>query len=141
VSGGTVCRWPALIGGGWSSFAVAGGGWKRGEGNRLGERERVAGENEKMKAKENAPPSDPNMPCDSKQSPAKLKSPLPPRPPSSNPLKRKLSMETVPENSVPGGSDSGVKVSVLVNPRVLVSFRFSIIFLPTKKSGSCVFGY
>ncbi|XP_062164877.1 kinesin-like protein KIN-12B isoform X2 [Alnus glutinosa] len=67
-------------------------------------------------AKENAPPTDPNMPCDSKQSPAKLKSPLPPRPPSSNPLKRKLIMETVPENSVPGGSDSGVKVIVRMRP-------------------------
>ncbi|KAB1213491.1 Kinesin-like protein KIN12B [Morella rubra] len=68
-------------------------------------------------AKENAPPSDPNLlPCDSKQSPAKLKSPLPPRPPSSNPLKRKLSMETVPENSVPGVSDSGVKVIIRMRP-------------------------
>ncbi|KAE8022910.1 hypothetical protein FH972_008671 [Carpinus fangiana] len=62
--------------------------------------------------KENAPPSDPNLPHDSKQSPAKFKSPLPPRPPSSNPLKRKLIMETVPENSVPGGSDSGVKQDI-----------------------------
>ncbi|KAJ6878006.1 hypothetical protein NC651_030678 [Populus alba x Populus x berolinensis] len=38
--------------------------------------------------------------------PAKLKSPLPPRHPSSNPLKRKLSVETFPENSL---SDFGVK--------------------------------
>ncbi|KAA0064982.1 Kinesin-like protein KIN12B [Cucumis melo var. makuwa] len=37
---------------------------------------------------------------DSKPSPARSKSPLPPRPPSSNPLKRKLSMETVPEDSL-----------------------------------------
>ncbi|KAF5452087.1 hypothetical protein F2P56_027121 [Juglans regia] len=49
-----------------------------------------------ISAKENALPPDPNfMQCDSKQSPAKFKSPLPPRPPSSNPLKRKLIMETV----------------------------------------------
>jgi kinesin family protein 15 len=85
-------------------------------------------------AKENAPPSDPNsMNYDSKQSPAtavKLKSQLPPRPPSSNPLKRKLIMETVPENSVPGASDSGVQVFLLVNPRV-----------ETRGSGSCVLGY
>ncbi|KAG7995310.1 hypothetical protein I3843_01G102900 [Carya illinoinensis] len=68
-------------------------------------------------AKENAPPSDPNViQCDPKQSPAKLKSPLPPRPPSSNPLKRKLSMETLPENSVLGPSDSGVKVVVRMRP-------------------------
>ncbi|XP_022979663.1 kinesin-like protein KIN-12B isoform X1 [Cucurbita maxima] len=68
-------------------------------------------------SKENAPPSDPNsMVLDPKPSPAKLKSPLPPRPPSSNPLKRKLSMETVPENSIPGLSDSGVKVVVRMRP-------------------------
>ncbi|XP_035539114.1 kinesin-like protein KIN-12B [Juglans regia] len=70
-----------------------------------------------ISAKENALPPDPNfMQCDSKQSPAKFKSPLPPRPPSSNPLKRKLIMETVPEISVPGASDSGVKVIVRVRP-------------------------
>ncbi|GMY26993.1 isoform 2 of heparan-alpha-glucosaminide n-acetyltransferase [Fagus crenata] len=61
-------------------------------------------------AKENVPPFDPNsMAYDSKQSPAtavKLKSQLPLRPPSLNPLNRKLIMETVPENSVPGASDS-----------------------------------
>jgi hypothetical protein len=72
-------------------------------------------------AKENAPPSDPNsMAYDSKQSQAtaaKLKSQLPPRPLSSNPLKRKLIMETVPENSVPGASDSGVQVFLFVKPR------------------------
>ncbi|KAI4344893.1 hypothetical protein L6164_012075 [Bauhinia variegata] len=72
-------------------------------------------------SKENDPPSDPNaMPCDSKPSPAtaaKLKSPLPPRPPSSNPLKRKLSMEAVAaDNVVPGISDSGVKVVVRMRP-------------------------
>ncbi|KAF7837065.1 kinesin-like protein KIN-12B [Senna tora] len=70
--------------------------------------------------KENDPPSDPNvLPLDSKPSPAsaaKLKSPLPPRPPSSNPLKRKLSMDTPHENSVPGISDSGVKVVVRMRP-------------------------
>ncbi|KAF2325742.1 hypothetical protein GH714_034749 [Hevea brasiliensis] len=42
-----------------------------------------------------------------------MKNPLPPRPPSSNPLKRKLSMETVPENALP---DSGVKVIVRMRP-------------------------
>ncbi|KAI4317414.1 hypothetical protein L6164_025283 [Bauhinia variegata] len=72
-------------------------------------------------SKENDPPSDPNaMPSDSKPSPAtaaKLKSPLPPRPPSSNPLKRKLNMEAVTaDNSVPGISDSGVKVVVRMRP-------------------------
>ncbi|KAG6664010.1 kinesin-like protein KIN-12B [Carya illinoinensis] len=70
-----------------------------------------------ISAKENALPPDPNfIQCDSKQSPANFKSPLPPRPPSSNPLKRKLIMETVPENSVPGASDSGVKVIVRMRP-------------------------
>ncbi|GMY36119.1 kinesin-like protein KIN-12B [Fagus crenata] len=52
------------------------------------------------------------MAYDSKQSPAtaaKLKSQLPSRPPSSNPLNRKLIMETVPENSICGASDSGVQ--------------------------------
>ncbi|KAF9669495.1 hypothetical protein SADUNF_Sadunf14G0113400 [Salix dunnii] len=65
-------------------------------------------------SKENAPPPDPNsITPDLKPSPstasAKLKSPLPPRPPSSNPLKRKLSTENIPENSV---SDSGVKLDM-----------------------------
>ncbi|KAG2721022.1 hypothetical protein I3843_02G049200 [Carya illinoinensis] len=70
-----------------------------------------------ISAKENALPPDPNfIQCDSKQSPANFKSPLPPRPPSSNPLKRKLIMETVPENSVPVASDSGVKVIVRMRP-------------------------
>ncbi|CAH8362950.1 unnamed protein product [Eruca vesicaria subsp. sativa] len=65
-------------------------------------------------AKENAPPPDPNsLPPDYKSSPAKLKYPLPPRPPSSNPLKRKLIAETASENGV---SDSGVKVIVRVKP-------------------------
>ncbi|KAJ6859643.1 hypothetical protein NC651_036052 [Populus alba x Populus x berolinensis] len=69
-------------------------------------------------SKENAPPPDPNsITSDLKHLPspasAKLKSPLPPRPPSSNPLKRKLSMETSPENSL---SDSGVKVIVRMRP-------------------------
>ncbi|XP_004296958.1 PREDICTED: kinesin-like protein KIN12B-like [Fragaria vesca subsp. vesca] len=64
-------------------------------------------------SKENAPPpSDLNYTAlDSKPSPAaKLKSPLPPRPPPSNPLKRKLEM--VPENSVHGTSDSGVQLDI-----------------------------
>ncbi|KAM5569738.1 kinesin-like protein KIN-12B [Rosa sericea] len=68
-------------------------------------------------SKENAPPSsDLNYAAlDSKPSPAaKLKSPLPPRPPPSNPLKRKLEM--LPENSVHGASDSGVQVIVRMRP-------------------------
>ncbi|XP_050371998.1 kinesin-like protein KIN-12B [Argentina anserina] len=68
-------------------------------------------------SKENAPPpSDLNYTTfDSKPSPAaKMKSPLPPRPPTSNPLKRKLEM--VPENSVHGSSDSGVQVIVRMRP-------------------------
>ncbi|KAM1743679.1 hypothetical protein ACFX12_013553 [Malus domestica] len=69
-------------------------------------------------SKENAPPSDPNsMISDSKPSPAaKLKGPLPPRPPSSNPLKRKLSVDSQTENSGPGTSDSGVQVVVRMRP-------------------------
>ncbi|KAJ0235741.1 Kinesin-like protein KIN-12B [Hirschfeldia incana] len=67
-------------------------------------------------AKENAPPPDLNsLPPDYKSSPAKMKCPLPPRPPSANPLKRKLIAES--ENGVAGGvSDSGVKVIVRVKP-------------------------
>lgn len=62
-------------------------------------------------AKENAPPPDPNsLPPDYRSSPAKLKSPLPPRPPSANPLKRKLIAEAASDNGVAGVSDSGVKV-------------------------------
>ncbi|XP_022761807.1 kinesin-like protein KIN-12B [Durio zibethinus] len=68
-------------------------------------------------SKENAPPLDPN----SHRSPAimaKIKSPLPPRPPSSNPLKRKLYTETLPESSVSGIPDSGVKVIVRMRPPI-----------------------
>ncbi|XP_077219208.1 kinesin-like protein KIN-12B isoform X2 [Tasmannia lanceolata] len=71
---------------------------------------------------ENIPPSDLNTIMEptfsssmaSKQSASKVRSPLPPRPPPSNPnpLKRKLMMETVPENGFPTSSDSGVKVVV-----------------------------
>ncbi|KAJ7957285.1 Kinesin-like protein [Quillaja saponaria] len=74
---------------------------------------------QKASNKENAL-LDPNfMGSDSKPSPVttgKLKSPLPPRPPSSNPLKRKLNMDTVPENLIAGYSDSGVKVIVRMRP-------------------------
>ncbi|XP_043709220.1 kinesin-like protein KIN-12B [Telopea speciosissima] len=78
--------------------------------------------------KENAAPPDPNALPDSALSPSlaaaksaptgKSRSPLPPRPPSSNsnPLKRKLNMETVFENGVIGTSDSGVKVIVRIRP-------------------------
>lgn len=63
-------------------------------------------------SKENAPPSDLNS------SPAvpgmkMMKSPLPPRHPNSNPLKRKLSVESVGSEVgavSAGSSDSGVKV-------------------------------
>uniref|UniRef100_A0A1J3GK69 Kinesin-like protein KIN12B n=5 Tax=Noccaea caerulescens TaxID=107243 RepID=A0A1J3GK69_NOCCA len=68
-------------------------------------------------AKENAPPPDLNsMVPDSRSSPAKMKSPLPPRPPSANPLKRKLIAEAAAENGVAGVSDSGVKVIVRMKP-------------------------
>ncbi|KAK3414663.1 hypothetical protein EUGRSUZ_L00643 [Eucalyptus grandis] len=79
------------------------------------------------RCKENTPPPDPNsMGSDRKASPAagaasasapaKARCPLPPRPPSSNPLKRKLSMETIAENALAGASDSGVKVLVRMRP-------------------------
>ncbi|KAJ1381849.1 P-loop containing nucleoside triphosphate hydrolase [Sesbania bispinosa] len=69
----------------------------------------------KSSSKENDPPSDPNVFVPS-PSPAKLKSPLPPRPPTSNPLKRKLAVDTLTDNSLPGTSDSGVKVIVRMRP-------------------------
>lgn len=71
-------------------------------------------------SKENAPPtaaSDPNSMASSPAA-AKMKSPLPPRPP----LKRKLSVESaVPENSgaAVNSLDSGVKVRKLVLNLVL----------------------
>jgi len=60
-------------------------------------------------SKENDPPSDPNLAV---PSPGKFKTPLPPRPPSSNPLKRKLAVaaDALADNSLPASSDSGVKV-------------------------------
>ncbi|XP_068645159.1 kinesin-like protein KIN-12B [Aristolochia californica] len=70
---------------------------------------------------ENVPPPDPNALHEASKPPlAKARSPLPPRPPSSksNPLKRKLSMETVPENGSVLSSDSGVQVIVRVRPKV-----------------------
>ncbi|KAK7306409.1 hypothetical protein VNO77_44348 [Canavalia gladiata] len=67
--------------------------------------------------KENDPPSDPNLTIPSSSpSPAKLKSPLPPRPPSSNPLKRKLTTDAPTDNSLLATSDSGVKVIVRMRP-------------------------
>ncbi|KAK2988080.1 hypothetical protein RJ640_024708, partial [Escallonia rubra] len=80
-------------------------------------KQKSSSSNRKQKcSKENAPPPDPNsMPHDS--SPAgKLKSPLPPRPPPLNPLKRKLMVDSAPENCVAGSSDSGVKVVVRMRP-------------------------
>ncbi|OMO75912.1 hypothetical protein CCACVL1_15994 [Corchorus capsularis] len=68
-------------------------------------------------SKENAPPPDPNCsPAAAATAMAKIKSPLPPRPPSSNPLKRKLYAETLPDNAAHGISDSGVKVVVRMRP-------------------------
>ncbi|KAF8014161.1 hypothetical protein BT93_H0106 [Corymbia citriodora subsp. variegata] len=80
------------------------------------------------RCKENTPPPDPNsMGSDKKASPAAAASSaaaakmarcaLPPRPPSSNPLKRKLSMEAIAENALAGASDSGVKVVVRMRPQ------------------------
>ncbi|KAI3420727.1 uncharacterized protein J3R85_012533 [Psidium guajava] len=72
------------------------------------------------RCKENTPPPDPNsMGSDKRASPAavaKARFPLPPRPPSSNPLKRKLSIEAVAENALAGASDTGVKVVVRMRP-------------------------
>ncbi|ESQ56240.1 hypothetical protein EUTSA_v10024229mg [Eutrema salsugineum] len=68
-------------------------------------------------AKENAPPPEHNSFTLDHRPATKMKSPLPPRPPpSSNPLKRKLSAEAAAENVVTGVSDSGVKVIVRVKP-------------------------
>ncbi|CAN8275297.1 unnamed protein product [Cochlearia groenlandica] len=62
-------------------------------------------------AKENAPPPDPNsIPS------TKMKCPLPPRPPPSNHLKRKLCTEAAADNVVSRFSDSGVKVIVRMKP-------------------------
>ncbi|KAI3511604.1 hypothetical protein L1887_18759 [Cichorium endivia] len=84
--------------------------------------------NRKQKiSKENAPPSNVNMIPDSSSNPSftgkpspsvasKLKSLLPPRPPSSNPLKRKIGTDFHPENGVSGSSDTGVKVIVRMRP-------------------------
>ncbi|BAT81854.1 hypothetical protein VIGAN_03175600 [Vigna angularis var. angularis] len=66
-------------------------------------------------SKENDPPSDPNLAV---PSPTKFKSPLPPRPLASNPLKRKLAMvaDALTDSSLPASSDSGVKVIVRMRP-------------------------
>ncbi|KAJ4843238.1 hypothetical protein Tsubulata_039389 [Turnera subulata] len=60
-------------------------------------------------AKENAPPSDLNSMPSVSAAAARIRSPLPPRPPSSNPLKRKHSLDTVPESAV---ADDGVKLDI-----------------------------
>ncbi|OWM84249.1 hypothetical protein CDL15_Pgr011634 [Punica granatum] len=78
------------------------------------------GSKKQSRSKENLPPPDPNaLPSDRSVSPAnpKLRCPLPPRPPSSNPLKRKFALEGS-ENAVAAGatSDSGVKVVVRMRP-------------------------
>ncbi|KAL4591149.1 hypothetical protein LXL04_004099 [Taraxacum kok-saghyz] len=80
----------------------------------------------KKSPKENVAPSDPNAIPDSSPSPSftgkpspgaasKLKSPLPPRPPS-NSHKRKLSNDFLLENCNAGSSDTGVKVIVRMRP-------------------------
>ncbi|CAH9122330.1 unnamed protein product [Cuscuta epithymum] len=69
----------------------------------------------KRSSKENAPPA--SDPYSSPSTGAKLKSPLPPRPPNSNPLKRKLIVDSAgSETAVPASSDSGVKVIVRMRP-------------------------
>ncbi|KAI5393993.1 Glucose-1-phosphate adenylyltransferase large subunit 1 [Lathyrus oleraceus] len=68
-------------------------------------------------SKENDPPSNHNIIVPYSPSHVKSKSPLPPRPPSSNPLKRKLALDTIAaENSLPATTDSGVKVIVRMRP-------------------------
>nr|XP_043626170.1 kinesin-like protein KIN-12B [Erigeron canadensis] len=79
----------------------------------------------RKRSKENAPPFDINSALDSSPSskavvsPAtvgKLKSPLPPRPPPSNTLKRKLSNDFAVDGGVGGSSDTGVQVIVRIRP-------------------------
>ncbi|KAL8217308.1 hypothetical protein R6Q57_024145 [Mikania cordata] len=77
-------------------------------------------------SKENDPPLEINAVPDSSTSPSfayksspaagKLKSPLPPRPPLSNTLKRKLSNDFSVESGLSGSSDTGVKVIVRMRP-------------------------
>ncbi|KAK4754415.1 hypothetical protein SAY87_002519 [Trapa incisa] len=77
------------------------------------------GSKKHCRSKENTPPTDPNsLASDRSASPAKAKQrcPLPPRPPSSNPLKRKFFVEAN-ENAVAGAADSGVKVIVRMRPQ------------------------
>jgi kinesin family protein 15 len=65
-------------------------------------------------SKENDPPSDHNIIVPYSPSHVKSKSPLPPTPPSSKPLKRKLALDTIAaENSLPATTDSGVKVFLI----------------------------
>ncbi|XP_050889832.1 glucose-1-phosphate adenylyltransferase large subunit 1 [Lathyrus oleraceus] len=68
-------------------------------------------------SKENDPPSDHNIIVPYSPSHVKSKSPLPPTPPSSKPLKRKLALDTIAaENSLPATTDSDVKVIVRMRP-------------------------
>ncbi|XP_050896732.1 glucose-1-phosphate adenylyltransferase large subunit 1 [Lathyrus oleraceus] len=72
-------------------------------------------------SKENDPPSDHNIIVPYSPSHVKSKSPLPPRPPSSNPLKRKLALDTIAaENSLPATTDSGIKVIVRMRIRIRI---------------------
>ncbi|KAL9672828.1 hypothetical protein QQ045_029081 [Rhodiola kirilowii] len=86
---------------------------------------------QKSVAKENASPGDSNLLLDQQCSPSvnfvspvsgKLKISLPPRPTSSNPLKRNLVMENMVDTAVLRRSDFGVKVSILKkSPNIDVS--------------------
>ncbi|KAI5388686.1 Glucose-1-phosphate adenylyltransferase large subunit 1 [Lathyrus oleraceus] len=74
-------------------------------------------------SKENDPPSDHNIIVPYSPSHVKSKSPLPPRPPSSNPLKRKLALDTIAaENSLPATTDSGIKSHIDRNADITVSY-------------------
>lgn len=83
---------------------------------------------------ENVPPPDPNtvsespIPTSSPAKPAKIKCPLPPRPPQ-HCLKRKLSSEGVLENGSSAASDSGVQVIFLVLGVFLVFEQIGFLVL------------
>ncbi|KAI5397428.1 Glucose-1-phosphate adenylyltransferase large subunit 1 [Lathyrus oleraceus] len=73
-------------------------------------------------SKENDPPSDHNIIVPYSPSHVKSKSPLPPTPPSSKPLKRKLALDTIAaENSLPATTDSDVKSHIDKNADITVS--------------------
>ncbi|MFS7967883.1 putative minus-end-directed kinesin ATPase [Helianthus anomalus] len=91
------------------------------------------GSNRKHKfSKENDSPHEIGSVPDSSPSPAagKLKSPLPPRPPPSNALKRKLSNDFGVENGVSGSDDTGVKVLFVY----LTGYSVIVRVRPTSKN-------